>query len=597
MPIRWQQWPLILALLALAWALFAQPVAAGILGGVALFLFGMRQLEHGLRQLAGGMLERVLKFSTDRTWKALLFGAGTTALSQSSSLVSVITIAFLSAGMIGLVPGIGVIFGANLGTTSGAWLVAAFGLKVDIAAWALPLLTFGVLFQFMRSVRLQGIGSGLLGIGLVFLGIDFMKDGFETFQSVLDLSRFSMDGLAGLMVYTLIGLLATVVMQSSHATLILTITALSAGQLSYDNALAVSIGANIGTTVTAMVSSIGSNVEGRRLAVAHLAFNGVTAGVALAAMPLFLIAVETISSWMGIAPDSHTMKLAVFHTLFNLAGLVIMVPLIGPLAAFLIRHLNAAPVQIDRPKYINEQLLSTPAPALAAARQELLRLFDSVLDLIARVIGFEPAELKRLADPNLLERPPERGHPVDVDDYYTSKIKPLMGQTLSFLAELSTSGYRTSQLAELRSASQSLLEAAKASKHLQKNMVRYRSTNRIELAEAYRQVRARLGRLVHALATQRGSVEAGELEAWLEALKGRSAEGDQAAGQRLDELIRGDRVDANEATSLMNDLVYCRRIEKHLLKAGRRLIPELADRPQGTLEVAPEEAVVSETSA
>lgn len=579
MPTRWQQWPLLLALAALAWALIAQPAMAGILGGVALFLFGMRQLEQGLRLLTGGMLERVLKAGTDRTWKALLFGAATTALSQSSSLVSVITIAFLSAGLIGLVPGIGVIFGANLGTTSGAWLVAAFGLKVNIAAWALPLLTFGVLFQFMSSRRVQGIGNCMLGIGLVFLGIDFMKEGFEAFQAVLDLSRFAMGGLTGLLVYTLVGLVATVVMQSSHATLILTITALGAGQLSYDNALAVSIGANIGTTVTAMISSISSNVEGRRLAAAHLAFNGVTAGVALAAMPLFLMAVEVISGWMGIAPDSHTMKLAVFHTLFNLAGLLIMVPMIGTLAAFLIRHLKAAPVQIDQPRFINEQLLTTPAPALTAARQELLRLFDSVLDLIARVNSFEPAELKRLADPTLLERPPERHHPVDVEQYYVRKIKPLMGQTLGFLARLSTSGFRAAQMAQMREASQSLLEASKASQHLQKNMARYRSSQRVELVDAYRRLRARLGLLVHDLATHGEAVSADQLSDWLADIKRRSIDDDQKAGKRLDELIRSGSIDANEATSLMNDLVYCRRIEKHLLKAARRLIPDLADNP------------------
>jgi len=579
MPLRWQQWPLFLALAALAWALIAAPVMAGIMGGVALFLFGMRQLEQGLKQLAGGRLERVLKYSTDRTWKALLFGAGTTALSQSSSLVSVITIAFLSAGLIGLVPGIGVIFGANLGTTSGAWLVAAFGLKVNIATWALPMLTFGVLFQFMSNARAQGIGHVLLGIGLVFLGIDFMKEGFEAFQAVLDLSRFAMDGLAGLLVYTLVGLVATVVMQSSHATLILTITALGAGQLSYDNALAVSIGANIGTTVTAMVSSISSNIEGRRLAAAHLAFNGVTAGVALAAMPIFLIAVEVVSGWMGIAPESYTMKLAVFHTLFNLAGLIIMVPLIGPLAGYLIRRLKPATVRIDEPKFINEQLLTTPAPALSAARQELLRLFDAVLNLIARVIGFEPAELKRLADPALFDRPPERLHPVDVDAYYAEKIKPLMGQTLGFLARLSTSGFRTAQLAELREACQSLLEAAKASKHLQKNMVRYRDAHRIELVRTYRSLRSRLGRLIHQLASRGDTIEADGQAAWLDELKQRSNDDDQAAGERLDEMIRTGLIDASEATSLMNDLVYCRRIEKHLLKAAGRLIPDLADRP------------------
>jgi phosphate:Na+ symporter len=591
MPIRWQQLPLLLALAALAWALLAQPILAGIMGGVALFLFGMLQLEEGLKQLAGGMLERILKSSTDRTWKALLFGAGSTALSQSSSLISVITIAFLSAGLIGLVPGIGVVFGANLGTTSGAWLVAAFGLKVNIAAWALPMLTFGVLFQFMSSSRLRGIGHCLLGIGLIFLGIDFMKEGFETFQAVLDLSRFAMEGWKGLLVYTLVGLVATVIMQSSHATLILTITALGAGQLGYDNALAVSIGANIGTTITAMISSISSNIEGRRLAAAHLAFNGVTAGVALAAMPAFLVAVETISDWMGIAPDSHTMKLAVFHTLFNLAGLIIMVPLIGPLARFLIRHLKAAPVQIRTPKFINEQLLITPAPALAAARKELLRLFDSVLKLIARSIGFEPAELKRLADPSLLERPAERGHPVDVDQYYGEKIKPLMGETLHFLAELSTRGFRTTQLAELRTASRSMLEATKACKHLQKNMLRYRDSDRIQLADAYRLMRIRLGRLVHELFIDEKIIDGEELLAWLDQLKQQSIEDKQAAGDQLDELIRSDLIDANEATSLMNDLVYCRRIEKHLLKAAIRVIPELADNPQDE-----EQAIINEAN-
>ena len=595
MPVRWQQVPLVLALAVLAWGLIAQPVAAGIAGGVALFLFGMRSLEHGLRQLTGGALERILKFSTDRTWKAISFGALTTAVSQSSSLVSVITIAFLSAGLIGLVPGIGVVFGANLGTTSGAWLVAAFGLKVNIAAWALPLLTFGVLFQFMREARIQGIGHCLLGIGLVFLGIDFMKEGFETFQRVIDLSRFAIDGSLGLLIYTLIGLVATVVMQSSHATLILTITALGAGQLSYDNALAVSIGANIGTTVTAMISSISSNVEGRRLAAAHLAFNGVTAGVALIAMPIFLTAVEVLSGWMGIAPDSHTMKLAIFHTLFNLAGLVIMVPLIGPLAAFLIRHLKPAPSQIDEPQFINEQLLITPAPALTAARQELLRLFESVLNLVTRVIGFEPAELKRMADPAVLDRPPERMHPVDVDRYYADKIKPLMGQTLGFLARLSTRGYRSTQLAELRIASRSLLEATKACKHLQKNIVHYRSSNRIELADAYRGMRARLGRFNSRLNACSEAIGTDDLLTSLNALKQRSVEDDQAANQRLDEMIRSELIDASEATSLINDLVYCRRIEKQLLKAARRLIPDLADDPEDVPEGIPE-GVVSEPS-
>ncbi|AKS40415.1 Na/Pi cotransporter family protein [Wenzhouxiangella marina] len=583
MPSVWRQWPLLLSLALLAWALFAQPSLSGIAGGVALFLLGMRSLEQGLRQLAGGTLQRVLQRSTDRRWKALAFGALTTALSQSSSLISVITIAFLSAGLIPLVAGIGVVFGANLGTTSGAWLVAAFGLKVDIAAWALPLITFGVLFQFLRDHRLQGSGQVLLGIGLVFLGIDYMKTGFEAYQAIVDLSRYAMDGLAGLLVYTLIGLAATVLMQSSHATLILTITALAAGQLSYDNALAVSIGANIGTTVTALISSIGSQIEGRRLAVAHLIFNAVTASVALIAMPLFLWAVDALSTLMGIRPDSHTMKLALFHTLFNLAGLVLMVPMITPLAAWLERWLKAAPPKVDQPRFINDQLLESPAPALAAARLELLRLFDHVLALVARVLGFEPAELRRLKDPELLFREAPQGHAVDVDAVYLEKIKPLHGLTLSFLSRLPATGFRAEQLSRLRRASRTLIEAAKAAKHLQKNLLRYPRDGNEALSETYLALRARLGWLVHHLLDREHEIDELDLETWLAQLELTAKDAAAEADQALDELIRRRLIASEQATSMMNDNAYGQHLETNLLETARLLMPELADQAEETL--------------
>lgn len=199
-----------------------------ISAGVAIFLFGMLSLEQGFSAFTGGLLERVLKRATSSHMRSLGFGMVSTAVMQSSSLVSVIAISFLSAGLISLAAGIGIVFGANLGTTTGAWLIAGFGLKVDIAKYAMPMLVFGIVLLFQSSSKLKGAGSVLCGLGFLFLGIYYMKEGFEAFKSTIDLAQYSVSGYPGVLLFMLIGVFATVVMQSSHATLVLIITALAA---------------------------------------------------------------------------------------------------------------------------------------------------------------------------------------------------------------------------------------------------------------------------------------------------------------------------------------------------------------------------------
>ena len=163
-------------LLVLAYGFWVSPNFKTIAAGIAIFLFGMLSLEQGFQAFTGGGLERLLRRTTSSTGKSVLFGIVSTTLMQSSSLVSVITISFLSAGLITLAAGIGIIFGANLGTTTGAWLIAGFGLKVNIAAYAMPMLAFGVILIFQSSRSLNGIGYILAGLGFLFLGIHFMKD-------------------------------------------------------------------------------------------------------------------------------------------------------------------------------------------------------------------------------------------------------------------------------------------------------------------------------------------------------------------------------------------------------------------------------------
>ncbi|MCB1775443.1 MAG: Na/Pi cotransporter family protein, partial [Gammaproteobacteria bacterium] len=461
-----------LVLLALGYGLWISATFKDIAAGVAIFLFGMLCMEQGFKAFSGGALERVLRRSTDRTWKSLGFGIVTTTLMQSSSLVSVLTISFLSAGLIGLAQGIGIIFGANLGTTTGAWIVAGFGLKVNLSAYALPMLVFGVLMIFQQHKGLKGGGWVLVGFGFLFLGIHYMKEGFAGFADTLDLTQYALTGIKGLLVYTLFGILATVVMQSSHATLVLIITALGAGQITYENALALAIGSNIGTTVTAVLGAVSAPVAGRRLAGAHLIFNLGTGLIALLAIRYFVAVVEAVSSGIGIADDDFTLKLAVFHTLFNLVGVTLFTPLIGALERLLERLMKAPRPAYDAPRYLNDASLELPSTAMIALRRETQHLFNNAFSIIAHGVNLRRADITSERDLAELLEPPGEIIDVDIDRQYDLMIKEIYGANMLFYTRASESmpAERIVQLQGLWQANLDIVAAIKATKHLRKNL-------------------------------------------------------------------------------------------------------------------------------
>ncbi len=318
-------------LIVLAIILFFNPNFKTIAAGVAILLFGMIMLEEGFKVFTKGPLQKILKKATDKLYKSIGLGAIVTALIQSSSLVSVITISFISAGLISLAGGIGLIFGANIGTTATAWLVAGFGLKIKISSLAMPMLVFGIIFSFQKKNTLKGVGNVLAGLGFFFLGIHYMKEGFDVFKDYIDLTQYAISGFLGVLIYTGLGIIITTILQSSSATLALILTALAAGQIEYENALALAIGANVGTTITAVLGSLKSNVAGKRLAGAHLVFNAITGLVALAFIFPLANLVDYLSEIFGISATDFTLKLALFHTIFNILGVLIMIPFIKKL--------------------------------------------------------------------------------------------------------------------------------------------------------------------------------------------------------------------------------------------------------------------------
>src|SRR5690606_15828818 len=306
---------LAVACAALSWSFWRDAGWLQLCAGLAMFLFGMQCLEEGLRQLAGGRLELLLARSTGTPARGLPFGIGGTMLLQSSTLVSLLTIAFISSGLIQLAGGLAIIFGANLGATSGIWLLALAGQGFSLSPLALPLLVFGVLAG-VAGPKGRAAGRVVLGVAFVFLGIDQVRAGFDAFGGGFDPAAIPAGGAAGVVLLVAAGVGATVVLQSSHATLMLILAALSAGQLELGQAIALAIGSNVGSSVsTGVVGALGGNRSGQRLALAHVLFNLVSAGLALLLLAPLTWLVLAASGVLGFR-DNALLQLALFHTLF-----------------------------------------------------------------------------------------------------------------------------------------------------------------------------------------------------------------------------------------------------------------------------------------
>lgn len=567
---------------ALAWGLWTSSTFTDIASGVAVFLFGMLCMEEGFKAFSGGTLEGILRRTTDTVPKSLGFGVVTTTLMQSSSLVSVITISFLSAGLIGLAQGIGIIFGANLGTTTGAWLVAGFGLKVKISAYAMPMLIFGVLMLLREGRASKGMGWILVGLGFLFLGIHFMKEGFAGFSSELDLTRYAMTGVAGLLVFTLFGVIATVVMQSSHATMVLIITALGAGQITYENAIALAVGSNVGTTITAILGAIGAPVEGKRLAAAHLLFNVATGLIALVLMPVFVMAVDAISAGVGIADDDFTLKLAVFHSLFNTVGVVLFTPFIGRLAAQLTRSIKGKAITRDQPRYLSATALEFPEVALTAMRRETLHLFDNAFTLIAHGVNLTRSDITSARDLQLLLEPKADEIEIDIERQYELVIKDIYSANMAFYTQATAKPMPAALAARFKhvwQANMALIAAIKATKHLRKNLVHYSVAQNAHIRREYNRLRINVGEMLRELAVLRSDDENAVTQLSLDALKVHLAD-ERRHGQRtVASLIREGAITPQMATSLMNDSAYAHDLMTHLLGMATALV-EALDSPE-----------------
>ena len=557
-------------LVILGYGFFISPDFKEISAGVAIFLFGMLTLEEGFKVFSGGTLEKILQKSTDKLYKSIGFGFIVTAIMQSSSLVSVLTISFIGAGLIGLTQGIGIILGANIGTTTGAWLMAGFGLKVKISAYAMPMLVFGVILIFQKAKALKGIGYILTGLGFLFLGIHYMKDGFEAFKASIDLASFAVDGFKGLMIFIGIGILATVVMQSSHATIVLILAALSVGQITYENALALTIGANIGTTITAVIGSLSSNIDGKRLAGAHFIFNIVTAVVAVIFMDQIMSLVAVMSDSMGIASDNHTLRLAVFDSFFKIMGVIMFIPFVNKLVNFLQNTIKSTKKDNDEfegVKYLNDSVLELPATSMAALTKETEHLYTNAFEIITHGLNLKRSNIVSDMPLDDVIKDSYSKETVDIDDFYIHRIKGIYGEIIDFAAQAQSymSKDNIKELYQLKLANRDIVEAIKDTKQLQNNLIKYSTSTNEHIKIQYDTIKRNLAELLRYISLISNENEDDIVLILLSKAKINSEKYDIVANGTLDNLIRNSLITNEMATSLMNDSAYAYDIHSNLI--------------------------------
>lgn len=351
-----------------------------LVGALGMFLYGMNLMSSGLQKATGSGLRHFISTITSNPFKGVLTGFGTTTVIQSSSATTVMVVGFVNAGLMTLKQAIGVIMGANIGTTMTAWIIALFGFKADISILAVPLMALGFIFSIAKKDRLRNIGECVVGFSLLFLGLSFMKSSIPDLQgnpeALAFIQSWSGHGIASVLIFCLVGAVLTIILQSSSATVALTLIFLNMGWLQFDMAAAMVLGENIGTTITANIAAAVGKINAKRTAMAHTVFNlfGIIWAIALFRPFISLVEWCVGAIGLGTVTENPVYGVSMLHTLFNIINtslLIGFIPFIEKLVCRIIKD-NPEPKSPSKLVYIDAGLIPTPELAIAEADKEVV---------------------------------------------------------------------------------------------------------------------------------------------------------------------------------------------------------------------------------
>lgn len=369
-------------------------ILLNVLGGLGLFLFGMHYMSDGMQNLAGDKLRKVIAAITNNRFMAVIVGVISTVIVQSSSVTTVMVIGFVNAGLMTLVQALGVIIGANVGTTVTGWV-----LVLQIGKYGLPMAGFGALaLLFAKKDKTKYQAMMVMGLGLVFFGLELMKDGFKPIRNMPEFlqlfQKFEVTDFTSVLIVAAIGALLTAIVQSSSATLGITITLATQNLISYKTGVALVLGLNVGTTITAILASIGAKSNAKRAAIAHTTLNVI--GI-IWILPLYWWYLEALKHFADPAVNI-TKYLAVAHTGFNLLNGLLFIPFISYLASALVKLIPEVEEKIKKYTQLDIRMVETPTVALEQSKIEIEKMGNRIQEMIKVVENIFIEKLDRGSD-------------------------------------------------------------------------------------------------------------------------------------------------------------------------------------------------------
>ncbi|WP_276370213.1 Na/Pi symporter [Chryseolinea sp. H1M3-3] len=434
------------------------------IAGLGLFLYGMTVMERVLKNLSGRSFKLFLRKYTQSLPKAIVGGALITGLVQSSSVVSLLVLAFVEAGTITFRNALGVILGSNVGTTLTSWIVATIGFKLDIESYSLPIVGISAIAMFFSSDQksIYNIFRLCFSFGILFLGLAFMKGSAESFVSDIDLMTYSRYGT---WIFVLIGFAVTVLIQASSATVAITLTALYTGAINFPMAAAVVIGSELGTTIKVVMAGLGGTADKKRVAWGNFTFNFVTCVVVFVFLPWLITFIRDV-----VNIKDPLIGLVFLQTTMNLLSILLFVPFINVFANWLSRRF--ADTAEDKASFIGANLPVVPELAVDAMLHEGNNLLKKTLEFLERLLQLNDRNAERRFLGGLSK-------PSDTVNTIYSKLKQTEGSILEYYTRLQTSELNKEQYNQLNqyiTTTRYCIRAAKAMKDIHHNLKDFQAT-------------------------------------------------------------------------------------------------------------------------
>jgi len=558
-----------------------------LLGSLGLFLYGMKVMSDALSELAGDNMRTILASATSNRLFAVLTGFFITAVIQSSSATTLMIVSFSNAALLSLTESIGVIMGANIGTTVTAWLISLLGFKVNMAAIAIPLVGLGFLLSLSKKKSLKHWGFFVIGFAVLFIGLQYLKDSVPDLKSnpeaLAFLAEYTSKGFLSILLFLFIGTLLTIIIQSSSATMAITIIMCYEGWIPFDMAAAMILGENIGTTITANLAAFVANYKAKRTARAHFIFNIIgVVWVLLLFTPFLQVIAFFVEKIEGESPflqaTAIPIALALFHTIFNIintALLISFIPWISRVVKIMVPKVVEKQVIIEEPRFLDKSSLKYPQTGIKALLDESLRLLEkTAYKVITHGLNVHRKEIESDIE---LKEVIKNIHfiELDVDRIYYEKFKNIYSKIVEYATTLQgqfdLDEEKIKMIRSILRADRLMVGIVKNIKPIHHNMNTYLNSENEYIRKEYNSLRRIILKILRL--TRKG--KSGQLEEDHKQncmlLRDEVENHDVLINGTIDKLVRNHQISNTMATTLMNDSSIAIQIARDLIDVSSLL--------------------------